>query len=128
MRVKKGKVISTLLLTEIKSERIKVLNVQNKIPKWSVKNTWGCLRTLLMEIIFWGCVLSHKPKKKTLINEHRHIDGNIHMHIYIQNPPTNAWDIRDTDSIPGLGRSPGEGNGNSLWYFYLENPMDSEIW
>ena len=30
----------------------------------------------------------------------------------------------DTGSIPGLGRSPGEGNGNPLQYYCLENPMD----
>ena len=37
----------------------------------------------------------------------------------------NAGDP-DPGSIPGLGRSPGEGNGNPLWYFCLENPMDGE--
>ena len=31
-------------------------------------------------------------------------------------------------SIPGLGRSPGEGNGNPLQYSCLENPMDGEAW
>ena len=30
----------------------------------------------------------------------------------------------DLGSIPGSGRSPGEGNGNSLWYSCLDNPMD----
>ena len=30
--------------------------------------------------------------------------------------------------IPGLGRSPGEGNGNPLQYFCLENPMDEGAW
>ena len=34
----------------------------------------------------------------------------------------------DMGSIPGLGRSPGEGNGNPLQYSYLENPMDREAW
>ena len=29
---------------------------------------------------------------------------------------------------PGSGRSPGEGNGNTLWYFCLENPMDRGAW
>ena len=32
--------------------------------------------------------------------------------------------VRETRSIPGLGRSPGEGNGNPLQYSYLENSMD----
>ena len=31
-------------------------------------------------------------------------------------------------SIPGLGRSSGEGNGNPLWYSCLEDPMDRETW
>ena len=34
----------------------------------------------------------------------------------------------DLDSVPGLGRSPGEGNGNSLQYSCLENPMDRGAW
>ena len=34
----------------------------------------------------------------------------------------------DLGSIPGLGRSPGEENGNPLQYSYLENPMDGETW
>ena len=38
-------------------------------------------------------------------------------------PPANAGDIRDVGSIPGLGRSPGEGNGNPLQYSCLENPQ-----
>ena len=34
----------------------------------------------------------------------------------------------DPGSIPGLGRSPGEGNGKPLQYSCLENPMDEEAW
>ena len=34
----------------------------------------------------------------------------------------------DVGLIPGLGRSPGEGNGYPLQYSYLENPMDRGIW
>ena len=34
----------------------------------------------------------------------------------------------DADSIPGLGRFPGEGNGNPLHYSCLENPMDRGAW
>ena len=36
----------------------------------------------------------------------------------------STCNVGDLDSIPGLGRSPGEGNGNPLQYSYLENPMD----
>ncbi len=42
-----------------------------------------------------------------------------------QNPPANAGNM---GLIPGLGRSPGEGNGNPLQYSGLENPMDRGAW
>ena len=40
----------------------------------------------------------------------------------------SACNAGDLDSIPGLGRSPGEGNGNPLQYSSLENPMDRGAW
>ena len=46
----------------------------------------------------------------------------------LKNLPANAGDVRDTGSIPGLGRSPGGGHGNSLQYSCLENPMDRGAW
>ena len=39
-----------------------------------------------------------------------------------------AYNAGDPSSIPGLGRSPGEGNGNPLQYSCLENPMDGGTW
>ena len=46
----------------------------------------------------------------------------------VKNPLANAGDIRETDLIPGLERSPGEGNGYPLQYSCLENSMDSRAW
>ena len=40
----------------------------------------------------------------------------------------SARNAGDLGSIPGLGRSPGEGNGNPLQYYCLENPMEGEAW
>ena len=40
----------------------------------------------------------------------------------------SASNVGDPGSIPGSGRSPGEGNGNPLQYSCLENPMDGEAW
>ena len=40
----------------------------------------------------------------------------------------SGYNVGDLGSIPGLGRSPGEGNGNPLWYSCLENPMDGGAW
>ena len=48
--------------------------------------------------------------------------------LVVKNPSANAGDIRDVVSIPGLGRSPGEGHGKPLQYFCLENPMDRGNW
>ena len=46
----------------------------------------------------------------------------------VKNLPASEGDLRDLGSIPVLGRSPGEGNGNPLQYFCLENLMDREAW
>ena len=42
----------------------------------------------------------------------------------VKNLSAKAGDIRGVGSNPGLGRSPGEGNGNPRQYSYLENTMD----
>ena len=46
----------------------------------------------------------------------------------VKNLPANAGDLRDVGSIPGSGRSPGEGNGNPLQYSCLGNPRDRGAW
>ena len=59
---------------------------------------------------------------------------NIHLSraskaaLVVKNPPASAGDIRDLDSIPGLGRSPGGGHSNPLQYSCLENPMNRGAW
>ena len=46
----------------------------------------------------------------------------------VKNSPVNAGDIRDSGLIPGLGRSPGEGDGNPFQYSCLRNPTDRRAW
>ena len=48
--------------------------------------------------------------------------------LVVKNPPANEGDPRNMGSIPELGRSPGEGNGNPPQYSCLENPMDWGPW
>ena len=48
--------------------------------------------------------------------------------LVVKNLLANAGDIRDTGSIPGLGRSPGEGSSNPFQYSCLENPMGRGAW
>ena len=45
-----------------------------------------------------------------------------------QTVKASAYNAVDLGSIPGLGRSPGEGNGSPLQYCCLENPMDRGAW
>ena len=59
---------------------------------------------------------------------------NGYMYIYAQGFPggsdgkASACNVGDLGSIPGSGRSPGEGNGNPLQYSCLENSMDRGAW
>ena len=46
----------------------------------------------------------------------------------VKNSPAKAGDIRDAGSIPGLGKSPGEGNDNPLQDSCLQNTMDRGAW
>ena len=50
--------------------------------------------------------------------------GDSHVALVVKNLPVTVGDIKDAGSIPGSGRSPGEGNGSTLQYSCLENPMD----
>ena len=45
----------------------------------------------------------------------------------VKNPPANAGDVK-AGSVPGSGRSPGEGNGTPLQYSCWEKPMDGGAW
>ena len=46
----------------------------------------------------------------------------------VENPPASAGETRDVGSVPGLGRSPGGGNGNPLQCYCLGSPMDRGAW
>ena len=50
--------------------------------------------------------------------------GASQLALVVKNLPANVGDARDSDSIPGSGRSPGVGSGKPLQYSCLENPMD----
>ena len=48
--------------------------------------------------------------------------------LVVKNPSANARDVRDMDSIPESGRSPGGEHGNPLQYSCLENSMNRGTW
>ena len=50
------------------------------------------------------------------------------MVLVVKNLPADAGDLKDTDSIPGSGRSPGGGHGLPLQYSCLESAMERGAW
>ena len=50
------------------------------------------------------------------------------MAVVVKNPPASAGDVRNVGLIPGLGRSPGEGNGYPLQSSCQENSLDRGTW
>ena len=50
------------------------------------------------------------------------------MALVVKSPPANAGDLKDTGSVPGLGRSPAGRYGNPLQYSCLENHMNRGAW
>ena len=98
---------------------------------WKFRNIWKIasspgffcffpLKSFQWETYQWSQKMREKKKKKcpsshtgTLKNRFSYLD---------------PGDIKDTGLIPGLGRSPGGGHGNLLWYSCLENSLDSGAW
>ena len=68
-----------------------------------------------------------KDKQKVKLSSHV-VLGTSQVTLLVKNLSANAGYIRDMGLIPGLGRSPGEENGNPLQYSCLENPMDGGAW
>ena len=69
---------------------------------------WSCVPSLLFT---WGQIIVEVMKIMKVFPGGS--DGKV-----------SAYNVGDPDLIPGLGRSPGEGNGNLLQHSCLENPMD----
>ena len=63
--------------------------------------------------------------KKLVMRSTMDLDWGFPSGSVVKNPPVNAG---DASLMPGSGRCPGEGNGNPLQYFCVENPMDREAW
>ena len=74
----------------------------------------------------WRATVHGVTKSRTRLSDFTFFLSQVLL--VVKNPPANAGDVRDLGSIPGLGRSLGEGNGNPLQYYCLENPMDRGAW
>ena len=84
----------------------------------------------------WWATVHGVAKSRTRLSDFTFTHGYVylHTHTYIYIFPggsevkASASNVGDPGSIPGSGRSPGEGNGNPLQYSCLEHPMDGEAW
>ena len=78
-------------------------------------------------VLFFGATFYAQSSRqnKTLIEDNSTIAVTS---LVAQKVKASAYNVGDPGSIPELGRSPGEGNGNPLQYSYLENPMDLEAY
>ena len=74
------------------------------------------------------CPIWFTPQVSNKLPIARHARRASQVVLVLKNLVANAGDLKDTDSIPGLGRSPGEGNGNPHQFSCLENPMDRGEW
>ena len=69
---------------------------------------------------------NNPKKKKNQLEYHLSLIGGFPGGAVVKNLPANAGASRDTRSIPGLRRSPGEGNGNPLQYSCWKTPWTEE--
>ena len=81
--------------------------------------TWVDLEMIILN----GVTQREKDKHQTTW-----ISLGFSMAQLVKYPLANAGGARDTGLIPGLGRSPGEGNGNLFQYSCLQNSIDRDVW
>ena len=97
------------------------------LPCSIIKTLPGYPLTRLLVRPGTGC--NFFPLESNLISrQFKPLMGASQVALVVKNPSASAGDIRDMGSIPGSGRSPGEGHGNPLQYSCLENPMDRGAW
>ena len=93
-------------------------------------------RVVVVVVVFTGVAASmvapgaHGGDGRDVLIKHSLIgpEGASQVVLGVKNPAANVGDVRDTSSIPGLGSSPGEGNGNPLQDSCLKNPTDRGAW
>ena len=74
------------------------------------------IREIVKDTEAWSVAVNEVAVRHNLVVLYGFPGGSV-----VKNPPANAGDM---GLIPGLGQSPGEGNGNPLQYSCLGNPMD----
>ena len=87
---------------------------------WKIEVPQATLKNFLFKNAVSHFATEYYGISKTGIKLQLYLVGTV-----VKNPHANAGDV---SSIPGLGRSPGRGNGNPCQYFCLENPIDRGAW
>ena len=97
-------------------------------PLW--KTLWRFLRKLKIELPYNPVIpfLGIYPDKTIIQKDIRLVQTNCGASLVAQMVKASAYNAGDPGSIPGSGRSPGEGNGTPLRYSCLENSMDRGAW
>ena len=86
----------------------------------TIDQTWvSCISCIGRQILYHECQLETPHSSLVQASQVAQIQ---------KNAPANSGATRDIDSVPGLGRSPGGGNGNPLQCSCLENSMDRGAW
>ena len=105
--------------------------VKRVVPNFLAPKTGFIEETKIKALSGGSCVLDILWRKKWGLAEKQKFQRQSYLN-FVQCFPggsevkASASNEGDLGSIPGLGRSPGEGNGNPLQYSCLENPMDGE--
>ena len=89
---------------------------------------YSCLENPVDRGAWWAAVYGAAQSRTRLKQLSSSSSRASQVTVVVNNLPANAGNVRTVGSIPGLGRSPGVGNGNLLQYSCLENPRDGGAW
>ena len=130
--VSEESIIQHDIIFYLKSKLIYVMNIQYVCRKYT-----KIIQKCYLRAEFQGFILFFIILLEYFYNEHVNFNDYMIIYDYITKSQVfpggsvskeSTCDLGEPGSIPGSGRSPGEGNGNPLQYSCLENPKDRGAW